>query len=789
MPDTLKMKERLLGLMPEICVERARYLTRSYQETEGKPEILRRAKALDEILSNITVNVWPDELIVGGATSKEVGGGFYPDCNGRIWPELESVPDRDTNPFSIQPQELRELKEEIIPYWTGQTIEDYARSLWSQELSERVNVLGSGMILTEVAGLGHILLDHSRVVREGLNGVIREIEKRLSEIDAGNEDGKSLLEAAKITCKAVITFARRHADKVDELVRRETSEERKKELEEIGRICRKVPAEPAETFWESLQSIYFVHIAAQIEDYEKSISFGGIDRYLGHLYDRDLESGRLTREEAQTLLECFYLKLNTTAPCFDYAGDLGFCSIQSATNLIVGGVDQDGNDVVNDLSFLAIDARERVCMHEPNFGVRIHKNTNPEFLRRVSKSAATGEGHLQLFNDDIIIQSLVEWGITRADAADYGVIGCVELGIPGRTFSSANAALLDLSYCLELALNRGRKLADNMMSPFEAGKQMGLETDDPREMRSIDDLIEAFAGQVEFLVDQMVAGMEVLARVHSEHRPLPFISSLVEDCLSKGADVMWGGAKYNFTAIQGIGMATVGDSLAAIDKLVFQEKKISIDELIDALANNFEGSEPLRQLLVNKCPKFGNDDDAADTLSARALEIFCNAVRTQKSYRGGRYQPGFFSSNGHVAFGLTNPASPSGRRMGEPLSVGVSPSQGMNTRGPTAALNSAAKLDFKLITNGSALNLEFSPSFFPGEEGAEDFANLLQGFFELGGMHLQCNMVSRETLLAAKETPELYRDLLVRPAGFSVCFVNLNTLIQDEIISRTEYQP
>lgn len=780
------MRERLLTMQPALCIERARYLTESFKETECEVMVLRRAKALQNILNNMSVNIWQGEHIVGSATSKEAGGNFYPDCNGRIWGELESLPKRDTNSFLIDPVDIDEIRSDIIPYWSGKTIEESARKLWSADLDRRVNVLGSGMVLTEVAGLGHVLLNHSKVVRIGLRGIIDEIENRLrgSDVDTGR---RAFYEAARISCTAVIEFAHRYADRAEQLAAQERDGERRSELEEIARICRRVPAEPARTFHEGLQSIYFIHLAAQIEDYEKSISFGGIDRYLFPLYEGDLLANRINRERAQTLLECFFIKLNSTTPCFDFAGDLAFSSIQSATNLIVGGCDANGDDIVNELSFIAVDAREKVAMHEPNFGVRVHRNTDPAFIRRIAQSAATGRGHLQIFNDDVIISVLTEWGIPREDAAEYGIIGCVELGVPGKTCNSANAALLDLAYCLELALNRGRKLSDNMLSPFQGGQQLGPETVDPAEMKSIDDLLAAFEQQVSFQVQKMVEGMEVLAQTHAEQRPLTFISSLTEDCLEKGKDIMWGGARYNYTAIQGIGLATVGDSLAAIERTVFQEKRISLEELRDVLSRNFEGDEPLRQHLLHRCPKFGNDDGGADRWTQEVADIFCEEVRRHPSYRGGRYQPGFFSSNGHIAFGITDAASPSGRRAGEPLSVGVSPAQGMNRSSPTAALNSASRIDYSKVTNGAALNLEFSPSFFKGEKGEEDFKSLLTVFFDQGGMHLQCNILDRDILIKAKEHPEQYRDLLVRPAGFSICFVNLSPLSQDELISRTRY--
>ncbi|RJP34294.1 MAG: formate C-acetyltransferase/glycerol dehydratase family glycyl radical enzyme [Actinobacteria bacterium] len=787
MADTLKMKERLLSLSPQLCVERARYITRSYEASEGEPAVVRRAKAFAEILANITVNIWPDELIVGSTNGKEVGGGLYPECSPRILQELEGVASRETNPFSVQAEDLQEIGEEILPYWQGRTVEDRARSGLPEELNRRMNAIGGGMIFTEVVGMGHILLNHARVAGEGLNGVIGEIEEKLAAVPEEDGETRDFLEASALACRAAIAFAERHAREAERQAAREEDEGRKAELTEIARICRKVPARAAETLWEGLQSIYFTHTCAQIEDYDMSVSFGGIDRYLYPLYAADLEEGRLTREEACTLLECFFLKLNANASCLDIAGDMAFGGIKTSTNLIVGGTDASGEDMTNDLSLLALEARERVCMTEPNFGVRISARTSPEFLHRVSRSVVEDRGHLQFFNDDVIIPALVACGVPREEAADYSVIGCVELGIPGRSSTSANASLLDLSLCLELALNRGRKMTGGFLSQFEAGEQLGPETPEPLEMNSIEEVLDAFREQVEALAARMVVVLDSLAEAQAECRPFPFISSFTGDCVAAGKDITRGGARYNSIAVQGVGMATVGDSLAAIDQLVFQEGKVSMGELLQAMQGDFAEAEPLRQMLVNRCPKFGNDDDEVDLLCARVMDIFCDAVVRHPTRRGGHYLPGALSTNGHVAFGLGEPALPSGRRMGEPLSPGLSPCQGMNTQGPTAALKSASKVNQGRLANGISLNLEFTPAFFRGEGAADDFADLLRTYCDLGGMHWQCNIVGRETLVEAMEKPQLHQDLLVRPAGYSMRFVNLSPLVQSEMIARTAY--
>ncbi len=790
MSRTERLRERHFSLIsdPELSIERARYVTESYKETEGEPEIIRRAKALQNVLAKITVNIWPDELIVGSYNGKELGGAFYPDANSRLSIEIENdlIWQRQQDPFSLSSADLMEVKEDIIPYWRGNTLEDYARKSLSNELNDRLNQLGVGMIFTEVQGIGHIVLNYQKVLRVGLNGVIKEADEYLSRLGERGDKKRNFYEATKMACRAVIDFAARYAEKAQDLMREEKDETRRKELEKIALICRRVPVDPAETFYEALQSIYFVNIAARIEDYEASISIGRVDQLLYPYYKRD-SADKLSREEAQTLLECFYLKLSSITLLIDDLAEMAFGGYTTWTNAVVGGIDENGDDGTNEVSLLALDAREHICLHQPNFGVRIHKGTDPMFFDRVSQSLATGKGKLQVFNDEVIIPLFEEQGITHEDAINYGVIGCVELGsVPGKSFNSADAALLDLPYCLALALNRGR---NHILSPFRGGEQMGPETKDPREFKSIDDVIDAFREQLNYLVAMTAEGLKGFAKAYAEYRPFPFISSITEDCLGEGKDVTWGGAKYNFTSIQGVGLANVADSLAAIEKLVFKEKKITMGELLDAIEEDFEGCEPLRQILVNSGPKYGNDDDNVDKYVKRAVQIFSDAWEGHNpDYRGGKYIIGLYAATTNVAFGIGDPAFPSGRRYGEPLSVGISPAQGMNTSGPTAALKSAAKIDYKLVGNGGAVNLKFNPSSFRGEDGIKRFSSLLRGYFELGGIHLQCNMVDRKTLLAAKERPDEHRDLIVRPAGYSVYFVQLAPLAQDDIISRTEYQ-
>ncbi|MFB0563610.1 MAG: formate C-acetyltransferase/glycerol dehydratase family glycyl radical enzyme [Candidatus Lokiarchaeia archaeon] len=767
-----KLKKRLLSLPKEVCIERARLITESYKETEGETVIIRRAKALRRILSDIPVNIWSDELIVGSITSRELGAGIYPETiGGWLDGELDQLDKRVPNPFLIRPEEIEKLRKEVFPYWSDKNILNLTLLTWPKDITD-IHFTGQAFVIPELAGFGHIVLNHEKVLKEGLEGIIKEADGYLAETQ--DPVKRDFYKAVKIACQAVIDFANRYAEKAENLSLNQKDEGKRKELQNIAKICRRVPAKPAESFQEALQAIYFTQIAAQIEDYEASISIGRIDRLLYPYYKSDVEKGKISREDARILLECFFLKLSSVIPLWNSLTTQYFGGLPVYTNVIIGGVDEKGNDVTNEVSYLALEARKKSHI-QPNFGVRIHEKTPPEFLEKVSEAVVSGETNLYFQNDAKTIPALVSEGISREDALNYAINGCVEVGIPGKSFTSGDAGLFNLAFALELALNRGIK----------NGVKIGVETKDPREFKSMEDLMESFKEQVNFLASKFIEGINLMDKLLAEQRPIPFISSLTEGCLQSGRDVTQGGAIYNSSGIQIVGVATVADSLAAIDKLVFKEKKINMGILLEALANDFNNQENLRQLL-RKTPKYGNDDEA-DMYAQKCVEIWHDAIKDYRNYRGGKFWAGAYSATTHVPFGLLTASLPNGRKAGEPLSVGISPSQGMANSGPTAVLKSASKIDYTLTPNGVALNLEFNPGYFRGKEGVKNFAALLKGFFSLGGMHVQFNFVGKETLMAAKKNPEKYKDLLVRVAGFSAAFVDLDPQVQDEIISRTEF--
>jgi len=779
---TERLRLRFAAATREVCIERARLFTESFQHSEGKLQVLRQAEAFAHVMNHLPVHIYPDELIVGNITSKFLGAGVYPEgAAGRVVGELDTIGSRATNPFNLNDADKGELREHIFPYWKGRTLESRARQLWPPEVVRAFERIGI-FILTEVAGIGHILLNHSDVLRRGLNVIAAEAEKQATKFrKQGNKHAASFCQAAKTSCDAVMTFAGRHAVLARQLAAEEQNAERKQELRDIADRCSKVPAQPATTFAEALQAIYFTHISAQIEaGYESAFSLGRIDQFLLPYYEKDKRAGHVTPESAQELLECLYIKLSHVIPLFDSDVSLAFSGLTTFANAVVGGVDAQGKDATNELSLIVIRAMNHMRTPNPTLGARIHRDTPPQFLRIVCEALIEGMGNLQFLNDESIIGALRQRGVPLKDARGYGIIGCVEPAVPGRSFTSSDAALFNLALPLELALN------DGYAHIFH--ENLGLRTGDPRRFTSMTEVLEAYTKQTKHLVGLMAQGLNGLAQANAELKPTPFTSAITERCLETGKDVTGGGAIYNFTGVQGVGLASVADSLAAIDQLLYRDQSVTWDALLKALSNDFRDSEPARQIMLNRAPKYGNDEELVDKYAAFVAQLYSDEVSRHATFRGGTLLPGLYSVATHIAFGVMVGALPSGRRAGTPLSCGVTPAPGAAQKGPTAALRSVAKLNHRLIANGSALNLRLSPTHLKGKHGAQLLSSLVTTFFGLGGMQIQFNLVDSQTLRRAQEHPEEYRDLVVRVAGYSALFTDLDRLVQDELIARTEFQ-
>lgn len=787
-PRLSRLYGELLGAKREVCVQRARYLT-EYMKGGGvwfEPPVMRRARAVAHILKNLEVRIYPDELLVGNITSKRIGAPIYPEFVGvLIWPELVKLRERAVDSLQISDEEIKELDQEVFPYWMDKVLAWHAQEFLSPPDPLSLLFKGGFFVLTEAAGISHTAPDFEKLITVGLEGIKEEARKMISQLDvapAGHPElfrGRSFYRAVETACDGVIEFARRYQTEALRLAEGETDPQRRSELMEIARICATVPAKPATSFREALQSIWLMEVALHQENYEQALCLGRADQYLCPYLQRDLEKGLLTREEAVELLGCLFVKMSEFVPLFAENLALLFSGFPANPSVTLGGMTPQGEEAANDLTYLFLETREMLQTRHPNLHARVHRGSPGEYLERVCEAVKHGGGMPALVNDDVIIPALKKKGINEEDARDYVIIGCVEISIPRKTFGSTDAALMSLPICLEMALNNGR-------SPV-IGEEIGAKTGDPRDFKSMDHVLDAFRQQVAYLVEQMVLGSNALGVAHRELYPSPLLSSVIGGCLKSGKDVTAGGAMHNFTGVQGVGVADVADSLAAIDWLIFGEEQTTMDVLLKALEDDYEGHERLLQLIRNRIPKYGNDDEHADMYARLVAELFCQEVGRHSNIRNGSYLPGFLSMTNHKGFGKFVGALPSGRRALETLANGISPCDGWDKKGPTAYLKSVARVDYTQATGGVAVNMKFNPGYLRGAEGTRNLSSLVKAYFELGGMHLQLNFVDRQTLLDAQQNPGKYPGLMVRVAGYSAYFADLTKEVQDEIIARTEH--
>ena len=777
-----RLRERLLLNKPRICIERAKYYTESMKKTEGRPMIIRQAMALAHVLDKISVNIFPDELVVGTLVSDPPGAIVYPEGVGlSILPEIPGVRNRKLCPLDITDEDARILREEIAPYWMNKTLQAYGTSIMPKKTNE-LFWLASIFVLTEIAGISHVAINYPRLLKTGFKGIlelVNEKVRRFEEIkDYAPEDIEKaqFYKAAKIAAQAIIKFGKRYAAKAEELADKENNEDRKEELLEIAKICKKVPENPPETFHEALQFVWLTQVALHQENYEQAISMGRVDQYLYPYYVKDLEKGTLNRDKAVELVACFLIKANELVPLFNSLVMEYFAGQPINMSITLGGTDENGNDAVNELTYVFLDAAKLVKMRQPNIHVRIHKNTSPQFLKYIAEYVKSGINNIALFGDEVIIKALKRLNVPEKEARNYSTIGCVEFAPFGNSFTSSDAALFNIAICLELALNNGYSLM--------LRRKIGPETGDPRNFKTIEDVIEAFRKQVAYFVKHMCIGCNCLEIANQIIKPTPLLSICINGPLEQGKDVTLGSAKYNFIGVQMVGLADVADSLAAIDKLVFKEKKITMEELLEALKTNFKDREDLRQMLLNEAPKYGNDDDEADKFARIVAQIYSEEVMKHRNVRGGVFIPGAYPMTTFVPFGRFVGALPSGRKAKEPLSNGVSPASGSERKGLTASMRSVTKVNYSLYPNGVSYTVTLPPDLFSGSEGTEKLAALIKTYFEMDGMHMHFNVVDVETLIEAQKNPEKYRDLIVRVAGWSAYFVELTKDVQDQIIQR-----
>lgn len=773
-----RLKRSLLAIEREMCAERAVLVTEAYRAHETDPIVLRRAKALAKVLREMTPLIAEEELIVGHFSDKRRSPSVFPEY-GLHWVEyeLDLFETRPHNRLRVPPEARRALRE-IYPYWHGRTVCDRIRAVRTPALRRAVD---SGLIANphEWTGLGHVALDFRRVLHDGIEGIQDEVAARLSSLDRADPwylSQRTFLEALLLLCEASVDFARRYAALARAMARETRDAARGEELLRIAAVCERVPAKPARTFWEALQSFWFLQLIPQIEANGFSITPGRFDQYMYPYYRADIELGRLSRDEAQELLECLWIKFSELARVDDRGMAEISAGYPSGQNLCIGGKTATGQDAANELSFMCLAANEHLQLPQPNFTLRLHTETPQELLNAAVRVIARGNGMPQVLNDELIIPALLNKGIPLHEAREYIPVGCDEITVLGM-WGRCNGGYTNLAKALELALSDGRCRL--------TGEPVGPSTGDAADFSTFADLLQAVYRQVDYAVGCMIAEANATDLVHAEMAPLPFVSLLVPGCIQNARDVTLGGARHNFTGPVGVGAATVGDSLAAIKKFVFEEKRLSLSELSKMLDADFAGHEAWRQRLVHKVPKFGNDEDLVDGLVVSVTNRFFDEVEKGRNPRGGGMMPALYSVTAHVGAGKRVGATPDGRKAWTPLSDGLSPTFGRDVKGPTAALRSVTKVDLVRAPNGVIVNQRLAPGLLATAVGQAKMGQLLRSFVEAGGFHWQFNVVPTETLLEAQANPEQFRDLVVRVAGYSAFFVDLSRAAQDAIIQRS----
>ncbi len=754
-----------------LCPERALLITSyfKYHDNKKEPVVIRKAKAFRYLLKQKSVRIWPDELIAGNIGTKRKSAIIHPELAGTFMcEELLWMDKRKTTPHQINWPDRLKLLKTVIPYWLFRNMVYKAfggnRLRFFRYAAEQLTA--TSYLINEAGGIGHFLPNYEKIIRIGIHGYLDRLETK---------DG-DLHRAIRIACEGLVDYAGRLSEESLKLSQSEENPIRAEELKNISRILSKVPLNPAETFHEALQSLWISHMGVCLEGLNSAVSFGRIDQYLYPYYQKDITSGRITREEASDLLLSFSAK--TTEHVFlvsertsQYHG--GYLVAQAAT---IGGVDNTGKDAVNDLTWLFLDVMAHAGLRDPNYMARIHPESPGNYIRRVVDVARTGNGVPGLFNDEPAIKALVRHGFPLAEARDYGIVGCVEPAFPGRSFFSTDAALFNLPLCLILAINQGQRL--------HSKKQIGAETPHPDTFGSINDLINAFEEQVCHMTRRMIDDLQIVEKGNRAYHPTPFSSMLVDGCIESGNDVTAGGARYNSSGIQGVGVADTADALAAIQALVFDRKKYQLSAIINAMRKDF-ADQSIMCAELSSAPKFGNNLALPDHLAQVVTRIFHDALADFQNTRGGNYVPGFYSSTCHVGFGNRTEALPSGRRSGEPFAASLGPSNGKDRRGATALLNSVAAIDATLAMNGYALNLKFDKNTVAGEKGLNVLTALAEGFFKSGGMEMQLNVLDPEMLADARAHPGKYPGIVVRVAGFCAYFDDLPDSVKQEIIDRT----
>ncbi|MDD3347165.1 formate C-acetyltransferase/glycerol dehydratase family glycyl radical enzyme [Oscillibacter sp.] len=779
MNDRLRrLRQKNLAQTPEICSERARIVTEAYEQFQDLPAALLRARTLEKILREMSIWIADDELIVGNQASMAKGTPVFPEFSvDWIMRELDQFEMRRSSKYKLSAENKAVLKE-VLPKWKGRTVKERALSVIPDEAKEAMAC--QAFLLSPLScGLGHISVQYEKLIDRGLEYLIDELTEKKAHCrpeNAADLERGIFYDSCLIVCNALIAFAERFAALAEQKAAA-SEEPRRAELLEIARVCRKVPRQRAETFQEALQSFWFLHLCLQIESNGHSMSPGRFDQYTIRSYNADMERG-ISPQREEELLGCLWVKFAEISKLRDYTGSLAFGGYPMFQNLIVGGMDADGRDVTNAVSLLCCKVTAELKLSQPSLSMRWHKGTPESMKRSAAEVARAGIGMPAYFNDEAIIPILRNIGCSLEEARNYCEVGCVEPHVAGKMEGMYSTGFTNLCKVLELAIFNGE-------DPV-SGKKIGIPVGEAFE--DFHDFYNAYRKEQRYIMDLHAFCVNAVEYAHSAMCPTPLVSCFVEDCIERGKDIRCGGAHYNYTSPNAVGLANLGDSMLVIKKKVFENHKYSMEEMRKMLRCNFHGYETVRQEFLHNVPKYGNDDDEADLMTRICGEDYCRDFKRYTGYRSASFQPGLQSISAHALFVGSLGATPDGRTKEMLVSDGgVSPAQGRDVCGPTAEMLSVAKLNHFEATNGALLNVKFHPSTVQGEKGLQNLCALTDAFFNLGAQHVQYNVVDSEVLRDAQKHPEKYSDLVVRVAGFSVLFTTLDVVLQNDIIERTQH--
>lgn len=768
------LKDKMLSAPRYASIEQARIITRVYQENEHLSIPKKRALSLKAAMEELEIGFEKEELIVGNRTKGVRYGVVFPE-SGCSWVnnEFETLPTRPQDQFHVKEEDIQEFREKIYPYWKGKSMEDVIKHHGGQEIQSIAKVV---KINQKDHAQGHICPDSALWLKMGPLGIMNQAQEKLKTCE---ESQKEFYECVVLVMQGACTFMKRYHDMIMENID-EVEEPYQQSLRTVANNCLNLTKRPPETFHEAVQSLWFLFVLLHMESNASSFSPGRMDQYLYPYYQKDIESGKISMEDALDILECLWLKFNQIVYLRNQNSAKYFAGFPIGFNIAIGGEDENGNDTYNELSLLCLQCQYDLGLPQPNLSVRLNRNSSHELMQKAIEVVSKGSGMPQFFNDEAIVHALMELGIEKKDALNYAIVGCVELTTHGNNLGWSDAAMFNLNKALELTLNHGKCLLTDEQIGLDLG---GLDT-----YQTFEDLEKAFQQQIDYFIDKMMQCEVIVEKAHQDCLPTAFLSSVIDDCLENGLDVTKGGAKYNLSGIQMIQIANLADSLAAMKKLVYDDQVIDAKELLAALQSDFKGYEIIQTMLLNKVPKYGNDVEWVDRLGAKWAEYFRSRMKDYTNYRGGPYHTGMYTVSAHVPMGENVGASPDGRNALTPLADGgMSPVYGRDLKGPTAVLKSVSRLNNSLTTNGGLLNMKFLPEFFETKNGMNKFENFLRAFVDLKVPHIQFNVVRREDLEDAQIRPQLHKSLTIRVAGYTAYFVELAHKLQDEIIERTTY--